>query len=252
VGPNGDKRYRAVTAAHEEACRRFGRLPRSAPGSFVDFRISPTVTALSPLGAALPGAWSEVHAASLNADGFLDVLSVDFARALKDLAAVMSDLKRLSRLGDLPVRLEGSNRLRVRFPGVDADTVERLCDDVGVQRGIVGQDADFDASAGVPVALKFPFAPDAQDGLAKTITSPGGSLRSHQSELSSLEDDYALLDEFMEENPWLSSPEPEGYGSADGSPRPVSRSCGHCSADFEGLEGIYRFLEECDRARGRL
>jgi hypothetical protein len=193
-----------------------------------------------------------LHTASLNAEGFLDVLSVDFARALKDLAAVMNDLKRLSSLGDLPVQLEGDNRLRVRFPGVDADTVERLCDDVGVQRGVVGQDADFDASAGVPVALKFPFAPDAQDGLAKTITSPGGTMRSHQSDLSSFEDDQVLLDEFMGGNPWLSSPEPEGYESMDGSSPPGLSSYEHCSADFEGLEGIYRFLEECDQARGRL
>ncbi|KAK3336892.1 hypothetical protein B0T19DRAFT_396587 [Cercophora scortea] len=257
TGPNGEKRYRAVSAAQEEARLLLARAPRVAPGSFLDFHISPTVTALSPLGVAFPFATAEgfgasvkpqVGAATLHTDGFLDVLSVDFARALKDLAAVMTDLKKLSGLGDLPITLEKNSTLRVRFPGVDAETVERLCDDVGVQRGVVGQDADFNESAGVSVALRFPYAPDAQ--CAKTITSPGGSVRTHDSESSGMED--AFLDEF-EENPWMSSSElEEGYESM--SPPPILGSCSgeHCSSeDFEGLEGIYRFLEECDRAKGQ-
>ncbi|KAK3695446.1 hypothetical protein B0T22DRAFT_455301 [Podospora appendiculata] len=256
TGPNGEKRYRAVSAAQEEARLLLARAPRVAPGSFLDFHISPTVTALSPLGVAFPFATAEgfgasfepeVGAATLHTDGFLDVLSVDFARALKDLAAVMTDLKKLSGLGDLPITLEKNSTLRVRFPGVDAETVERLCDDVGVQRGVVGQDADFDESAGVSVALRFPYAPDAL--CAKTITSPGVSVRTHDSESSGMED--AFLDEF-EENPWMSSAElEEGYESM--SPPILGSSSGeHCSSeDFEGLEGIYRFLEECDRARGQ-
>jgi hypothetical protein len=229
------------------------------PGSFVDFKISPTITALSPLGAALavegifgPTAAAEafksagVPAATLNTEGFLDVLSTDFARALKDLSAVMADLKKLaSGLGDLPISMEKNNILRVRFPGVDADTVERLCDDVGVQRGMVGEDAAFRLSQGVPVALKFPFAPGAEDSVSQTLTSPGGSMRSHNSVLSEEED--AFLDEF-DDNPWLSTASPEeGYESL--SPPVYSHSGEHCSEDFEGLEGVYRFLEECDRAR---
>jgi hypothetical protein len=233
-------------------------LPASAPGAYVDFRISPTVTALSPLGAAVVGggevfgptaavAGFKNAGASLNAEGFLDVLSTDFARALRDLAAVMADLKKLAfGLGDLPVELQKNGyMLRVRFPGVDADTVERLCDDVGVQRGMVGEDPEFRLSAGVPVALRFPFAPDGQDVDAKTLTSPGGSMRSHTSALS-VEEDDAFLDEY-EDNPWLLSEPEEGYESL--SPPAYGSSGEHCSQDFEGLEGIYRFLEECDRVR---
>jgi hypothetical protein len=251
AGPNGEKRYRTVSATQEEARCRLASVPRYVPGSFIDFQISPTVTALSPLGVACPFATAEAFgmptkpeagAATLNADGFLDVLSIDFARALKDRAAIMTDLKNLSELGDLPITLEKNNILRVRFPGVEAEAVERLCDDVGVQRGVVKQDPDFDSSAGVSVALRFPFAPD--EHCANTITSPGGSVRSHDSETSELED--VFMDEY-EENPWLSSPEPEGYESM--SPPIYSSSGEHCSEDFEGLEGIYRFLEECDRAR---
>jgi len=265
VGADGrTPRYRAVSAAAEETRVKMAGVPSFAPGAFVDFRISPTVTALSPLGAAAAaaggaadgvfgptaaaGAFKDAAGASLGTEGFLDVLSTDFARALRDLAAVMADLKKLaSGLGDLPIELRGKGDvLRVRFPGVDADTVEGLCDDVGVLRGVVGEDVDFYQSAGVPVALKFPFAPESQAD-TRTLTSPGGSVRSHDSALSEEED--AFIDEY-EENPWLLSSEDEieeGYESA--SPPAYGSSGEHCSEDFEGLEGIYRFLEECDRAR---
>ncbi|KAK0624667.1 hypothetical protein B0T17DRAFT_507725 [Bombardia bombarda] len=258
VGASGDKRYVAVSAAHDDARIRLSRgIPKNALGAFIDFHVSPTITALSPLGGgAFPAAAAKGEEATLHAEGFLDVLSIDFARALKDLAAIMTDLKHLSGLGDLPISLERSENnaisLRVRFPGVDAETVERLCDDVGVQRGVVGQDLGFEESAGVPVALRFPYAPDDE---MKTITSPGGSVRSHGSQGSEEAYGEAFMDEF-EENPWLSATEleskEEGYESM--SPPVPSSASGleHCSEeDFEGLEGIYRFLEECDRVKGR-
>lgn len=259
VDAKGRSRYVSVSAAQEEMRVKMAGFADNLPGSFVDFKISPTITALSPLGAALavegifgPTAAAEafksagVPAATLNTEGFLDVLSTDFARALKDLSAVMVDLKKLaSGLGDLPISMEKNNILRVRFPGVDADTVERLCDDVGVQRGMVGEDVTFRLSQGVSVALKFPFAPGAEDSVSQTLTSPGGSMRSHNSILSEEEDGF--LDEF-DDNPWLSTASPEeGYESL--SPPVYSHSGEHCSEEFEGLEGIYRFLEECDRSR---
>lgn len=258
-GPNGEKRYKLVSALQESAGRKMASMPRIMPGSFVDFQISPTVTALSPLAAVAamatgPDAKPEAGAATLNADGFFDVLSTDFARQLKDLTAVMSDLRRLAALGDLPITLEKNNTLRVRFPGLDADTVERLCDDTGVQRGVIKQDPEFDGSYGSPMALRFPCAPDTHE---ETLTSPGGSTRSHLSGLSSLEEDEAMfdeyVDEYIEENPWLSTPEPEidaeeGYESMSDH---VLSSTEHVSEDFEGLEGIYRFLEECDNLKSR-
>lgn len=253
VDANGKVRYRTVNAMQEEARIRLASVPCNAPGSFIDFRVSPTITALSPLGVVFPFAATTEQGfkpmagetATLHAEGFLDVLSVDFARALQDLAAIMTDLKSLSVLGNLPITLEKGSVLRVRFPGVDAETVERLCDDAGVRRGVVRQDAAFEASVGVPVALQFPFAPD--EDCTKTITSPGGSLRSQDSGGSEIEEMF--LDEY-EENSWLSPPETEGYESM--SPALLSSSGEHCSEDFEGLEGIYRFIEECDRARARV
>jgi hypothetical protein len=254
IGPDGERRYRAVSALQEEARLRMeaaAAFPRrvSSPGAFVDFRVSPTLTALSPLGGKGAVNVADQEAATLHAEGFLDVLSVDFARALKDLAAVMTDLKCLAGLGDMPVRLEKDGVLRVRFPGLDAETVERLCDDVGVKRGVVGQDPDFDASAGVAVALRFPFAPDASR--EHTITSPGGSLRSRDSGSSTSDVDEAFFADEVAENPWLLSEDEHEEGYESMSPPVLTSSGEHCSEDFEGLEGIYRFLEECDRARRR-
>lgn len=242
VTPRGEKRYRTVSKLQEESGRKMQSVSKFAPGSFIDFRVNPTITALSPLGATFPfSSAMQQDAPTLNTDGFLDVLSVDFARALKDLAAVMNDLKRLAAFGDLSITLEDQSTLRVRFPGCDADTVERLCDEVGVQRGIIHQDPDFDESFGGRMALMFPFASTSEH----TLSSPGGSLRSETGH------DYEEVDA-IGENPWLSSP--EGYESMDDLSETESmyfaRPNDHQgSSEFEGLEGVYRFLEECDNAR---
>jgi len=257
LGSRGDRQYRAVSPVEDEAMRKFSSIPHTAPGAFVDFQLSPTVTALSPLAAAIPfasetsgfKAEAAIAGASLNTEGFLDVLSADFGRALQDLTAIFADLRRLAILGDLPVLLEKHNTLRVRFPGVDAETIERLCDDIGVQRGVVGQDPNFDTEVGVPMALKFPFAPDT----TKSAMSPTMSVRSVEGydfeQVSSLDDDDFVREAFMDEmadNPWLT--ETEGYETMS----PPASSMAGPSEDYEGLEGIYRFLEECDRAKGRV
>ncbi|RYC54417.1 hypothetical protein CHU98_g11790 [Xylaria longipes] len=246
----GEKCYRAVSALQDEASRKMAAVPHHAAGSYVDFRLNPVITSLSPLAGAFPypsaGLKAPVlDATTLNTEGFLDVLSVDFARALKDLTSTLADIKKLSTLGDLPIQLEKGYILRVRFPGVDADTVESLCDDLGLTKGIVREDPNFDSEMGVPMALRFPYAPDkATDsrGLV-ALTSPGGSLRSEDSFL----EEHELFGVFEEisENPWLSASDPEGYETM--SPRSSGE---HCSEEFEGLEGVYRFLEECDRAQG--
>ncbi|KAL7790994.1 hypothetical protein V8C37DRAFT_383137 [Trichoderma ceciliae] len=255
TGPRGEALYRAVSMVEDEAMRTLAAIPKFAPGAHVDFQLSPTITAMSPLAAAIvqasgtSGFQTEAAIPSLNTEGFLDVLSADFGRALKDLTAVYADLERLSVLGDLPISLEAHNLLRVRFPGVDAETVERLCDDIGIQRGIVGQDVGFESATGVVTALRFPFAPDTD----KALTSPGASERSLEGheldDISSLGDDSFVHEAFAYENsesPWLS--ETDGFESMS----PPSKSGQQCSEEYEGLEGIYRFLEECDKAKGRL
>ena len=74
----------------------------------------------------------------------------------------------------------------------------------------------------------------------------GGSLRSQDSFLRAEEELFEGFSD-LEDNPWQSLPDPEGYESMS----PPTSSGEHCSEDFEGLEGIYKFLEECDRSRGR-
>ncbi|KAL7936074.1 hypothetical protein V8C35DRAFT_296795 [Trichoderma chlorosporum] len=255
TGPRGEAQYRAVSMLEDEAMRKLAAIPKFAPGAYVDFQLSPTITAMSPLAAALlqasgtSGFQAEAAIPSLNTEGFLDVLSADFGRALKDLTAIYADLERLSALGDLPISLEPGNLLRVRFPGVDVETVERLCDDIGIQRGVVSQDVRFETATSARTALKFPFAPDAE----KALTSPGGSERSLEGheldDMSSLGDESFVREAFAYENSedsWCS--ETEGYGSMSPPNKPEQQ----CSDEYEGLEGIYRFLEECDKAKGRL
>jgi hypothetical protein len=237
----GEKRYRTISSLQEETGRKMQSVSRFTPGAYIDFHVNPTVTALSPLGAAFPGkSGRNQEIPTLNTEGFLDILSVDFSRALKDLAAIMNDLKKLSTLGDLSVTLEKSSILRVRFPGVDAETVERLCDEVCVQRGIIHQDTDFDESVGGQVALMFPFASTSEH----TLSSPGGSLRSQTGHDEDFDD--------FHDNPWLSSP--EGYETMDDLSETESMYFAkgngtQSSSGYEGLEGIHKFLEQCDQMR---
>jgi hypothetical protein len=240
VSPAGEKSYRCVTSLQDQTNKNMRSVSKNAPGSFIDFTLTPTMTALSPLGAMFPfGSAMQQSAPTLNTEGFLDVLSVDFSRALRDYAAIMNDLKRLSSLGDLSITLEGSSTIRIRFPGCDADTVERLCEEVGVERGIVHQDKDFDRSVGAQVALIFPFAPTSEH----IPSSPGGSLRSQAGH------DF----EDVADNPWL---DPEGYESMDDISehysdyftKPIGAQASS-SSNYEGLEGIYRFIEQCDNSR---
>lgn len=237
----GEKRFRCITTLQEETGRKLQSISKHALGSFIDFDINPTITALSPLGAVFPyGGAVENSLPTLNTEGMLDVLSVDFARVLRDLATTMNDLKRLSALGDLPITLEQKSILRVHFPGSDMEMVERICDEIGVQRGVIHEDAEFCTSVGGHMGLMFPFASTQSE-----VSSPAGSLRSVDGH------EYERLEEMEEheEIPWPFSP--EGYETLDeisesGSEYFAKAVPPHSSLEYEGLEGIHRFLELCD------
>ena len=276
----GNKRYRAVSEVQEEARQKMDMSSAAAKGSFIDFKVSPTITAVGPL-ASVPRsstAYECEEDASLNNTATMSNLAVDFARALKDLAAVMNDLKHLSTLGDLPISLENSTTLRVRFPGCDRDTVENLCRELNIRRGIVGQDEGFDQKTGTEMALLFPFAPSRaaseamyeteirarppkrakrehvnwHEMISPTVTNSPG--HSHRSATSS-----ELEFEEIVENPWLSSP--SGYSSLHASemgndnvavyfpPDHKTAQIPQQTTGHAGVEDIYRFIEECDRAR---
>lgn len=257
----GEKRFKTLTPLQDKAQRRMAEVTRNAPGSYIDFQLSPTITAIG-----------NFDNESLKSEALMELLSVDFARALKDLAAVLNDLKRLGTLGDLPVSLENKSTLRVRFPGCDAESVERLCDEVGVERGQIFQDEDFDQRTGAELALLYPFAPSIAPSpetdlfmmhveprvppkhdldwrlMMSDQTSPRISNDTNQ---ISFEDD-----EMYAHNPWVSSPSQfSSVGVSELGDREffseLSRPRGgDYHSDYEGVQGIYKFLEQCDSAAG--
>jgi hypothetical protein len=253
----GEKRYKSVTTLQAQVNCKTSKFPKSTPGSFINFNVNPTITALTPLS-TVPG-FSSVCSAkqNLNSEGLLEILSVDFSRALKDLAAVLNDLKRLAGLGDLPISYHASS-LRVHFPGCDAGTVEKICDELGVQRGVIWQDADFDAFVGTEIALLFPFAPSRTPSessfFAKDVDArheiDWRQMMTPEEYSTNSENGFndADFEDLEDENPWLSSP--SGYESLHNSDLEDSGSHDlHTPLEYQGIEGIYRFMEHCETHR---
>ncbi|KAB8238810.1 NADP-dependent oxidoreductase domain-containing protein [Aspergillus alliaceus] len=271
---SGNKKYKAVSALQDQAERKMMGIPRTAPGSFIDFQLSPTITAFGLQKKFDPsGAFA---CETLNSEGLLDCLSADFARALKDLSAVLNDLKRLSTLGDLPILLHDRSTLRVRFPGCDAATVERLCDEVGVQRGKIMQDEDFDIRTGADLALLFPFAPSIPASpevgyfFPKEPSEPQApeevdwqammSPKSHTEASPELFERSGPRLSFEDvtifgENPWQQSSSSSGYSSVNISElgdrsffcEISSTGFPESSSEYDGSDGIHRFIAECNR-----
>ena len=266
-GPCGGKRFKAVSETQQKALKTMSSLPTQTPGSWVEFKINPSITALTPLnhvagseGAKAAFCDSDDH---LNSTGLLDVLSTDFSRALKDLSVILSDFKKLAGLGDLPITYFDSTTLRIHFPGCDADTVEKICQELGVRRGVVVQDDVFDAYAGTEIALLFPLAPskeaseDDMESLFYAQQAPGNIFGDDRYSTQS-EHSFDQLSAPAEPNPWLSSDDespqsPEDYGSMRSTHKdshkwssPPSRND---PLEYQDFEGIYRFIEMCDNAR---
>lgn len=271
---SGNKQYKAVSKIQDQAERQMTAIPRTAPGSHIDFQVSPTITAIGAMAGAQKKSASTgaVEPETLNSEGLLDLLSVDFARALKDLTAVLNDLKRLSTLGDLPIQLHNKSTIRVRFPGCDAETVERLCDEAGVQRGRIIQDEDFEDRNGTDIALQFPFAPSVpvspemqylfEEGsqvpeevdwkamMSSENKIPSTLLHSAESGKGIFLEDVDML----ASNPWKSSS--SGYSSINISelgdraffPEISSAGIPESTSGYDSVSGIHRFIAECDQA----
>jgi hypothetical protein len=257
----GEKRFKTVTALQDQVNRTLNKVPKATPGSYISFNINPTVTALTPLKAVQGFASFAQEKDSLKSEGLLDVLSVDFSRAVKELAAVLRDLQRLAELGDLPISYEHST-LKVHFPGCDAGSVETICNDLEVQRGVVRQDEDFDSFVGTDIALLFPFAPSQTPSECSffdkpvtgrqhvhpvidwqhMLTPPSVSLEEVSIYSEHSFDDLA---DFTEEaNPWLSLASPSGYESLHTSE--AGEMDIHTPMEYQGVEGMYRFYAQCE------
>ncbi|KAL8776074.1 MAG: hypothetical protein Q9194_003393 [Teloschistes cf. exilis] len=281
----GAKRFKAVSKAEDCALRKIQRSNSAwVKGTNLEFRLSPTITALS---ASLPASTAmTLECQTLATEGFLDTLTLDFARALKDLSAILTDLKRLAVLGDLPVNLIQSHttgvRLCVRFSGCDADTVSRLCDEVGVRRGVVREDEAWNEDKDVAMALLFPFAPSKSVSSLDNDSCLFPQTIYADTEIAPEQVEWQNMMSPHQDHSWESHEDLTGFEQID---IPVSGQTEHSSlhspsgyeslreSDFDeddlfyhersspsrahrqdpdgmqGLESIYQFLAECDGAR---
>ena len=272
----GEKRFRTVTATQDKAMSAFTRSNTSARGTNLEFKISPTVTAL----ANTVSHQQQEESVTLQTPDLLKMLSGDFARSLQSLSSIMNDLQRLSDLGSLPIALNEKPDgpvIIVRFPGCDADLVSRLCEEVGVMRGIIKEDAEWQEDKEVQMALLFPFAPagaaeesdsasalmasdyffrrdnnPVEDEVKKEKEHWGAGLPSPAfSEQSSFDqvtlhshrralDSASGYESIVDPDAWAPS-----YRSAARTPSIAATG----TQEFDGVEGIYKFLQVCDNAR---
>lgn len=106
----------------------------TAPGAYVDFHMAPTFTSLSRFSKN-----------SISNASFMAALDEDFTEIVNDVATVWSELQKLASFGALPISLadDKEDTIRIHFPGCDRDTVSRLCDEVYVTRGVIGEEKRF-------------------------------------------------------------------------------------------------------------
>lgn len=262
----------------------------SMKGTNLEFKLSPTITALCPSFSAKK---SNFDVTSLNDIDLLSTLTADFARAIQDLSLVLVDLRALSAFGDLPIfltHIPTGPILGVRFPGCDADLVSRLCDEAGVRRGTVVEDEGWHTARSgksgqvekdVEMALLFPWAPDG----TPSLPSEGGECyftdlaqRQQKSEqvdwrnmfspsqrsqytMESLQDNQSV-ESLTLKSPDLHAHSPtSGYESLRESDFASEDPYFHTafsakahrtrvqSAEYEGLEGMYKFLQVCEESR---
>ena len=266
VDSRGEKKFKAASALQDEALRKLHSAPLVPSGSYLDFYVSPTITALGSF-TTQNVAKSHRELPSLGDPCILKVLATDFARAFRDFTIINDDLRKLSDLGDLKISMPKDTIIRVHFPGCDIDTLCRLCEEIGIRRGLVHQDEDFNRLNCAEQYLQFPFAPEST--AAQSITSFDAAVdpidwqnmltprmtASPRCSTESVTSHELARMEAVEHSPWFSSP--SGYsswnesedidakwyrGTEAGNTRPSPEG-------YDGLEGIYRFLEECDRAR---
>ena len=275
----GEKRFRAVSATEDAVLERWESPMASPKGTSVEFKLSPTITALVP-SFAQSQLDSKVEVTPPSSIDLLDDLATDFARALRDLALILRDLRLLSTFGDLPISLHHTPSgpiLSVRFPGCDADLAARLCDEVGVKRGVIIEDEawadDGEGEKDVEMALLFPFAPSRS--LSATSEDAGRyyfddspfqqenlewrNMLSPATRHSSVYDDHSFEAVAATlRSPVLHHPDsPSGYESVGGSDfapadpyypsASPARESSHQS--YEGVEGIYKFLQVCEDVR---
>ncbi len=288
----GEKRFMTISKSENGFYQRFKKpFTPTVKGTSLEFPLSPTITALSTAApAAHSASASTLQFQSINENNLLDNLSIDFARTLRDFSTILSELRRLSTLGDLPLSLTHGPSgpiLALRFPGCDGASVSRLCNEANICRGIIREDEAWGHDRDVEMALLFPFAPgncQASHGMSGERNDyfehcgPAGTATEQldwRQMMSSYGPSLKALDEndVVDLHSWELTQSKKfrstcsgflsGYESlgADSDFAPEDpylrchetarsmRSRAACSDDYEGVEGIYRFLKECEDAR---
>jgi len=259
VGVNEDKIARTVKDA-----KVFGQ--KEVRGTSVEFCVVPQLDAM------------DLGDESKTLNGVMKPLAGDFARSLSGLAAVHGDLKRLSELGDLPITQPRPGWIAVRFPGCDAEAVASLCDEVGVSRGIIREDASWMEEKDVRMALLFPSAPsdaeneddDAGDYFYSPKRPAGARHEDEERHCSAWTVDESLsplpstqlssgqmtvaqsfehVDEAESMVSWRPNPWEED-GSSEGSLEQTPAGQKSKAGQYD-VESIYRFLAECDQRIAR-
>jgi len=272
----GEKRFVAVGTKQKSTAQKVmaARVGSDVRGTTLEFCVAPSLSAFSK---------SQVNTNAVGLEDAIVPLAGDFARSLGALAAVHRELKKLSSLGNLPVTESRPGWLAVRFPGCDGRAVEGLCDELGIYRGIVREDAAWaeEQAQDVKMALLFPPAPSAADDFEaeacfyppqspsplrdESLPDPSYTADETLSPLESLHDSVNASHSFeqlsaprsmvsWQPDAWENGPEPESelgwdrdeiVHDAGGSPKPRSAP----KDAVQDMESIYRFLAECD---GRL
>ena len=264
----GVKKFRTITTLQEKTLRNMQGSKQFAKGTTLEFRLAPTITAIADAEA------------TLGSEEVVNGLASDFSRSLSSLAAVHADLKRLAKLGSLPITHPNPYTLHVRFAGCDSATVYALCDELGVQRGIVREDSEWSDEHGdkdVEMALLFPWAPsqtptehlfgpptkaqpmqdlDWGDMMSESAAHPAPN-SSHsegsmihiplQEGFSTSWQDASCASSFDElQASDIETNDELGFGmdlTQVRTAQPVD------STAYEGMEGVLKFLEQCDSRR---
>ena len=229
----GATRFRAIPAKAQEP-RLSAMRPRAvAPSSYIEFDLQP-----HPLTAALRS--HEDHILTNN------VFLMDLETGLDQHAAaykrVLLDLKLLQSVGALPISAPDATHVRVHFPGKDGGYVERLCIDIGLQHGIVFEETHPSNRPRPSFDFRYPTAPTMKDPYDCESTACTHT------------EDHTL-------DRWISAVEPlprawaalsdtsTTVGITDQEVVPdITSVVSNAPSDFEGFEGIYRFLDQLDHA----
>lgn len=264
----GLKKFRAMTVAQDKAFKSMYDTRAYSKGTTLEFRIAPTITTIPVQGD------SQI---TIDSQDIMLGLASDFSRSLTTLALIHADLKKLASLGSLPISYPNPHTLSVRFAGCDARIVCALCNELGIHRGIVREDPEWDEDDGdkeVEMALLFPWAPsksptedlfcpassnrdlDWQDMMvdSKTPSAPDLGHDAYSVVHTPIEDDFsnpwqsarfsvsfdALHDSDIESNEYFN------FGTVLTRTETIRPDD---STSYEGIEGMLKFYSQCGGER---